>query len=279
MVINWYPGHMVRARREIQENVKLVDIVAILLDARAPFSCRNQDLENIVQHKRIVYILNKADLADGDKTREYLQRLSREGYLAVAMDSSSGKGSREVLQAFQQAYQPIAEDLLQRGRRVRPARVMIVGVPNVGKSTFLNCLVGKKLAQTGAKPGVTRGKQWIRVREGLEFMDTPGLMWPKVENEDQGYRLALLDIVSENAYNQEEAALYLMSILKQYPPLLEKKLSDLPVQDMTELELLQALSRQRGHLLKGGELDLLKSSRTLLLEFRRGRWGKISLDE
>ena len=110
-------------------------------------------------------------------------------------------------------------------------------------------------------------------------MDTPGLMWPKVENEDQGYRLALLDIVSENAYNQEEAALYLMSILKQYPPLLEKKLSDLPVQDMTELELLQALSRQRGHLLKGGELDLLKSSRTLLLEFRRGRWGKISLDE
>lgn len=279
MVINWYPGHMVRARREIQENVKLVDIVATLLDARAPFSCRNQDLENIVQHKRIVYILNKADLADGDKTREYLQRLSREGYLAVAMDSSSGKGSREVLQAFQQAYQPIAEDLLQRGRRVRPARVMIVGVPNVGKSTFLNCLVGKKLAQTGAKPGVTRGKQWIRVREGLEFMDTPGLMWPKVENEDQGYRLALLDIVSENAYNQEEAALYLMSILKQYPPLLEKKLSDLPVQDMTELELLQALSRQRGHLLKGGELDLLKSSRTLLLEFRRGRWGKISLDE
>ena len=152
MVINWYPGHMVRARREIQENVKLVDIVAILLDARAPFSCRNQDLENMVQHKPIVYILNKADLADADKTREYLQRLSRQGYLTAAMDSNSGKGSREVMQAFKQAYQPIAEDLLRRGRRVRPARVMIAGVPNVGKSSFLNCLAGRKLAQTGAKP-------------------------------------------------------------------------------------------------------------------------------
>lgn len=280
MVINWYPGHMVRARREIEENIKLVDIVAMLLDARAPFSCRNPELEKIARRKQVVLILNKADLADPAMTEEYLKRLQGEGYLAVSIDSTSGRGLREVLQAFKKAYQTTAEDLLRRGRRVRPARIMVVGVPNIGKSTFLNCLVGKKLAQTGAKPGVTRGKQWIRVREDMELMDTPGLMWPKIENEGQGYKLALLDIVGENAYQDENVALYLIRTLQQkHAYVLEEKFKIPDPAGMTDLEVLEAIARKRGHLLKGGELDLNKTFKTVLLEFRRGKWGTISLDE
>lgn len=278
MVINWYPGHMVKARREIEQNLSLVDIVIILLDARAPLSCRNPDLEKMVKSKKIIMVLNKNDLAAAEKTREYKKQLSGEGIAVASIDSLSGKGSREVLQTIRSSYQPVADEMIARGRRVRPARVMVVGVPNIGKSTFLNCLVGKKIVQTGASPGVTRGKQWVRIREDIEFMDTPGLMWPKIEDEEQGLKLALLDIVGEKSYNDYDVALFLIKIFSQKHPAILKEKYKLDDLNKPEPELLRDIARKRGHLLKGGELDLEKTCTMLLLDFRKGHIGPISID-
>lgn len=278
MAINWYPGHMVKARREIEENIKLVDIVLMILDARAPFSCRNPDLERIVSRKQIIFILNKMDLAAPAATRQHQKMLQQDGYSVVVMDSSSGKGAKDVVQAIKDAYAEQADRMVQKGRRVRSPRVMVVGVPNVGKSTFLNCLVGQKIARTGAKPGITRGKQWIRVREDIEFMDTPGLMWPKVEDVEQGLKLALLDIVGENAYSEEEVALYLIRTLQEKAPQVIFTKYKVEVGQLNEPEILAAIARKRGYLNKGGIPDNEKTCHLLLQDFRRGNLGKISLD-
>ncbi|MDD2619323.1 MAG: ribosome biogenesis GTPase YlqF [Syntrophomonadaceae bacterium] len=278
MSINWYPGHMVKARREIEENIKLVDIAVILLDARAPFSCRNQDLEKIARNTKMIFVLNKRDLAYPAMTRRYAASLKKQGYLVAAMDSTNGKGAGEVLELINQAYQERAEAMKVKGRRVRAARVMVMGVPNIGKSTFLNCLVGKKMARTGAKPGITRGKQWIRVREDIEFLDTPGLMWPKISVEEQGLKLALLSIVGEKSYSEYDVSLYLIRLLKEKSPQTLKdkfKLDDL---DQADEEILNRIARGRGHLLKGGNLDLDKTCTSLIQDFRKGNLGRISLD-
>ncbi|SHH15289.1 ribosome biogenesis GTPase A [Thermosyntropha lipolytica DSM 11003] len=278
MVINWYPGHMVKARREIQNSLKLVDIVIILLDARAPFSCRNRDLERMVGQKPLIMVLNKMDLADAGCTERYIEELAREGLQAVAVDAITGKGMSQVLKAIGQTYKPLADKMLAKGRRVRPARVMVAGVPNVGKSTFLNCLVGKKVAKTGAKPGVTRGKQWVRVREDIELMDTPGLMWPKIESEEQGLKLALLEVIGENAYHEDQVALYLVKILREKRPEVLKEKFRLADIEGTDEEILQAVGRKRGYLIKGGEVDFYKTCHMLLHDFRKGSLGRISLD-
>ncbi len=279
MNINWYPGHMVKAKRAIEENIKLVDIVVMLLDARAPFSCRNPELEKIARRKKIVMVLNKADLAASASTKAYIKKLTDQGMVAVAMDSIHGKGQKEVIEALRMAYQDKADIMISKGNRVRPARVMITGVPNIGKSTFLNTLVGQKAARTGAKPGITRGKQWVRVRDDIEFMDTPGLMWPKIDNTEQGLKLALLNIIGENAYKEEEVALYLINILQtRFPKVLSDyyKVTDLGV---SNAEILEHISRKRGHLLKGGSLDLEKTCKHLLIDYRSGTLGRISLDD
>jgi len=269
---------MVKARREIEANIKLVDIVLILLDARAPFSCRNKELEKIAARKKIIFVLNKTDLAWPDAVADYLDFFRQESGSAVGIDSLSGKGSKEVLQAIMESYREQAQKMLDKGHRVRPARVMAAGVPNVGKSTFLNCVVRQKAAKTGNKPGVTRGKQWIRVRDDIEFLDTPGLMWPKVESEEQGLKLALLNIVGENAYSEYEVALYLLKILLQKWPQILKNQFKLESLDKEEPELLIDIAKKRGHLLKGGQLDLEKTCTMLLHDFRKGKLGRFSLD-
>lgn len=278
MSINWFPGHMVKARREIEENIKLVDIVTMLVDARAPFSCRNKELEKIVRGKKIIFVLNKMDLAAPDSTVEYMETFNKQGFMAVAIDSSSGKGAREVIQSIKLAFKDQEEEMLRRGRRIREARVMVAGVPNIGKSTFLNCLVGKKIAKTGAKPGITRGKQWVRVRDDIEFLDTPGLMWPKVQSEEQGLKLALLDIVGEHAYNEYDVAIYLINFLATKAPQILHDNFQLVDLEKSNDEILRDIARRRGHLVKGGELDTDKTCLVLLQEFRKGKLGRISLD-
>ncbi len=278
MTINWFPGHMVKAQREIQENLKLVDLVAMLVDARAPFSCRNPQLEKLISPKKNIIVLNKMDLAPAADTSRHLEIIRKEGHLAAAMDSSRGKGSREVLQLIAASFAPVLQDLKNRGRRARPARLMIVGVPNVGKSSFLNSLAGKKVAVTGARPGVTRGKQWVRIRDDIEFMDTPGLMWPKVESEAQGLKLALLDIVGDKAYQEYDVCLYLLRVLKDKAPnLLQEKLK-LGSPERPEQELLADIARSKGHLIKGGEVDVEKTCNVLLQDFRKGKLGRLSLE-
>lgn len=278
MSINWYPGHMVKAKREIEKNLKMVDMVLILLDARAPFSCRNIDLEKMARRKSIIMIFSKVDLADPDYTKKYISRFAKEGIPVAGINSLNGRGSKEVLQLISDTFKEQADKMVAKGRRVRAARVMVAGVPNVGKSTFLNCLVGKKAAQTGAKPGVTKGQQWIRIRDDIELMDTPGLMWPKIENEDQGKKLALLNIVGENAYQEYEVALFLLDILKQKSPdILTGKLKLKDINKPNE-ELLDDISILRGHLLKQGRPDTAKTCKLLLQDFRKGKLGRLSLD-
>lgn len=278
MSINWYPGHMVRAKREIEENLKLVDIVAVVLDARAPFSCRNPELEAMVGKKPVVMVLNKSDLADPSLTRKYLEAISAEGFLSLSMDALHRKGKNALLQALTTAYKPKAREMLAKGRRVRPARVMVAGVPNTGKSTFLNCLVGRNTAATGARPGITRGKQWVRIQADMELLDTPGVMWPKIDNPEQGLKLALLDIVGQNAYNEVDVARYLLEVLKSKGTsvILEKLGMNINEDSYTAL---QTVSLKKGFKLPGGSADEEKMACFLLQEFRKGRLGLISLDE
>lgn len=279
MAVNWFPGHMVKARREIRENATLVDIVIEILDARAPRSTSNPDLPELVKKKPIIRVLNKSDLADPEATRRFVEHFRAEGLTAISMDSLTGKGSREVLQAIMDTYQPLAEALLKRRARVRPPRVMVVGVPNVGKSSFLNALVGKKAAKTGAKPGITRGRQWIRVRGDVELLDTPGIMWPKVDSEEQGLKLALLAVVGEKAYHDEEIALYLLKVLQARNPQILWKRYQIEVPGLKAAEILQLVGTRRGYLVKGGTVDTAKTARVLIEEFRRGNLGAITLDE
>jgi ribosome biogenesis GTPase A len=278
MSVNWFPGHMVKARREIEANLKLVDVVIILVDARAPFSCRNPMLEAIIGNKPRLLVLNKIDLADGDITNRQIPALKNLGFSVVTMNSLTGTNKKRVLQEIETLFQPKAQALLAKGRKLRPVRIMVVGVPNTGKSTFLNIMVGKKTAATGAKPGITKGKQWVRIREDIELLDTPGLMWPKVETDDQGMKLALLDIVGENAYEPYQASLYLLAFLKvHYPQALRERFRIENTDDVEE-NLLAHISKLRGHLQPKGGLDIEKTAIVLLQEFRQGKLGKISLD-
>jgi ribosome biogenesis GTPase A len=192
---NWFPGHMVRARREISENVKLVDIVVEVADARAPQSTRNLELEDLVAPKPIILVLNKKDLVNPTELDVWTKRLAAEGLNPVSMVATSGEGKNSVIQTVEKLFRPIAQDMKNRQRRVRPPRIMVVGIPNVGKSTIINSLAGRKTARTGPQPGVTRGKQWIRIEGRLDLLDTPGLMWPKVSVPEQGLKLAALGVL------------------------------------------------------------------------------------
>lgn len=278
MTVNWFPGHMLKARREIQENAKVVDMVIEVVDARAPLSTTNPDLPHLVRGKPIIKVLNKADLADERETRRFISFFQKNGIGALAVDSLRGKGLPDVVRAVERVYAPLAKTLLEKRQRVRPARIMIAGLPNVGKSSFLNSLAGKRVVKTGAVPGVTRGRQWIRIKEGIELLDTPGVMWPKVENDEQGTKLALLAVVGEKAYEDEAVACYLISVLKHRKPEMLKERYRLESWDGEPGELLEEIGGKRGFFLRGGTVDLNKTARAVLEDFRKGGLGRLTLD-
>lgn len=277
-MIQWFPGHMVKARREIESNIKLVDVVIMLLDARAPTACRNPELEGITRKRRLLIVLNKIDMADAAATAEHLRRLRKEGYMAAGMDSLHCRGRKEILEMIQEAYRPQAALMLKKGRRVRPVRVMAVGVPNVGKSAFINCLAGRRAARVGEKPGITRGRQWLRIKDDIELLDTPGLMWPKIEDEKQGLKLALLNIIGENAYRDYDVALYLLETLKERHPLILKERYRVEDMNLPAEDILARIAIARGLLQKGGKPNLDQTSRLALHEYRRGMMGRVSLE-
>lgn len=279
MDIQWYPGHMAKAKRLAKENIKLVDVVIELVDARIPVSSRNPDVNGIAGQKPRLVVLNKSDLADPELTRHWKEIFSKAGFPAVAVDSVSGRGVREVPGLVRQLAESKMAGLISSGRRPRAARCMVLGIPNVGKSFFINKLVGRRVTKTGDKPGVTRGRQWIRVTGNIELMDTPGILWPKLENAEAAFRLAVTGAIKEEVFDLNAVAVKLLQWLAENHPEQVRERYKLEVLPGEPEKLLEAIGAKRGYYITGGVVDNLKSAQNILREFRDGKLGCFTLDE
>ena len=278
MHFQWYPGHMTKAKRMMQENIKLIDLVIELVDARVPMSSRNPDIDELGKNKARLILLNKADLADEKQTEEWIGYFRGKGYSAVKVNSRKGGGIKSIQGVIQEACKEKTERDRKRGILNRPVRAMVVGIPNVGKSTFINALAGKACAKTGNKPGVTKGKQWIRLNKNVELLDTPGILWPKFEDQQVGLHLAMIGSINDEILNVEELALSVIDYLTaEYPGTLEKRFGFEGVTD--RVEILGEIARVRGCLKKGNELDYEKAARLLMDDFRSGKLGRITLEK
>ncbi len=292
MDYQWYPGHMTKAKRMMQENVRLVDLVIEILDARVPLSSRNPDVDQLAQGKQRMIILSKADLADPELTAEYVNYFTKKKIEAIALDARTRKANTQIMKALSKITREKKERDQKRGIRNRPVRAMICGIPNVGKSTFINSLSGRSSAKTGNKPGVTKGKQWISFA-GLELLDTPGILWPKFEDQNVGVRLALVGSIRDEILDEEDLARRLLEILlRRYPSLLRdryfvsddaKDAVEIPEQseynDRELHEILVQIAAVRNLLKSGAEPDPVRAAHLLLDDFRSGRIGRITLDE
>ncbi|MGI5891465.1 MAG: ribosome biogenesis GTPase YlqF, partial [Bacillota bacterium] len=279
-MINWYPGHMAKSKRHMEADLKLVDILIEVLDARAPKSSRNPELLLLTgQKKPHVLILNKADLADAAATTRWLAYYRSQGYEAVAVNAAHKRGIKEILAAAARAAEPLMQKLEAKGRLRRPVRAMVVGVPNSGKSTVINAISPVAAAKTGNKPGVTKGRQWIKTTAGIELLDTPGVLWPKLSNYDTAFKLAVIGSISDLVYPVYEVAEALAEILlEQNPQALKSryKLEQLPP---TGQELIQDIGKKRGLLVAGGLVREEDAALMLLREFRAGLLGRYTLDD
>ena len=278
MNVQWYPGHMTKAKRMMQENIKLIDIVVELVDARIPVSSRNPDIDQMAQNKYRLILLNKVDLADARYTKQWQEYFENKGFAVAQVNSQKGTGVKAIQNVILEACKEKIERDRKRGIKNRPIRAMIAGIPNVGKSTFINSLVGKACTKTGNKPGVTKGKQWIKLnKSNIELLDTPGILWPKFEDEQVGMRLAYIGSVNDEILVSEELAVSLISFLQEH---YEGTLRDRYEIDEngTAVEVLSRIAEKRNCIKKGAELDLVKASDMLLDEFRGGMLGKITLE-
>ncbi len=277
--LNWFPGHMVKARRIITENLALVDVVIELLDARIPYSSANPMLAEIIKDKPRVVALNKADLADTAATKAWVEYFEKQGIPAVAVDAVTGKGTRRLVALVEDKARAKTEKLVKHGANARAARVMILGIPNVGKSSLINRLAGAAKAKAADKPGVTRSKQWIKIGKNLDLLDTPGILWPKFEDMTVGLKLAFTGAINDEAFDIEKVTeVFLDTMLRAYPERLRERYKlDGELPDNPH-ELLELIGRKRGCLLKGGIIDTEKARRIILNEFRGGKLGLVSLD-
>ena len=277
MNFQWYPGHMTKAKRMMQENIKLIDLVIELVDARIPMSSRNPEIDELGKNKARLILLNKSDLAEERLTEAWAEYFKGKGYSVMKVNSRKGGGVKSIYGIIQEACKEKIERDRKRGILNRPVRAMVVGIPNVGKSTFINALAGKACTKTGNKPGVTKGKQWIRLNKNVELLDTPGILWPKFEDQLVGLRLALIGSIKDEILNVEELAMELSGFLTQkYPGILASKYAIEESED--KYECLKSIAKSRHCLLKGNELDTEKAARLLLDDFRNGRIGKITLE-
>ena len=277
MDFQWYPGHMTKAKRMMQENMKLIDIMIELVDARIPQSSRNPDIDQLAAEKYRLILLNKSDMADDQTTAEWEKYFKSKGFFVAKTNSRSGKGVKATQNIILEACKEKLERDRKRGIKNRPIRAMIAGIPNVGKSTFINSLVGRACTKTGNKPGVTKGKQWIKLNKNIELLDTPGILWPKFEDQTVGLKLALIGSIRDEILNQDEMAIELIEYLKNhYPGILEKRYQVEEAKD--RVEILNQIAENRNCRMKGNELDYEKAARILLEEFRNGKLGRISLE-
>ena len=279
MNIQWYPGHMTKTRRMMQENIGLVDIVIELLDARIPFSSKNPEIDELAKNKHRIVILNKSDLADDKKTNLWLKYFEAKGFKVILVNSITGKGLKDITEVSKELMQEKIERLKKRGRLFVPTRAMIVGIPNVGKSTLINKFVGKSLTKTGDKPGVTRGKQWIKIKKDFELLDTPGILWPKFEDKEVGLKLAFTGAVNDDILDVYTLSLNLIEYLKnKYPENLKERYKIDFSEDDREDEILKNIGIARSFKTKGGEVDLLRAAHILIDEFRGAKLGKMTLE-
>ena len=278
MIINWFPGHMAKARRLIEDNLKVIDVVIELLDARIPWSSTNPMIAKLIGQKPSVVVLNKADLADPAVLKEWLQYYKDQGRLVIAMDSRGGTGMKQLVTLVRQLAKPKLDRWKARGLKTRSVRTMILGIPNVGKSTLINKLSRRSAAKTADKPGETKGKQWVRIGDQLELLDTPGVLWPKLENQICAYRLAATGAISDTVFDMEDVVTRLVQQLgQQYEGEFcsRYKLDGLL---STTQETIDAVGQKRGCIVSGGIVDLEKTYKLILKEYREGKIGTISLD-
>ncbi|WP_332690229.1 ribosome biogenesis GTPase YlqF [Halalkalibacter lacteus] len=278
MTIQWFPGHMAKARREVTEKLKFIDVVIELLDARVPLASRNPMIDEIVAHKPRLILLNKADLADRAVTEKWKMYFENKGATVLSINAQTGKGTEKIPGACKQLAKPIIEKMISKGMKPRAIRAMILGIPNVGKSTLINRLASKRTAQVGDRPGITKKQQWIKVGTELELLDTPGILWPKFEDQIIGYRLAATGAIKDELLDFQDIALFILNYLKDhYPTLVQEryKLTHVPEEG---LALFDEIGKKRGCLLGGGYVDYDKAAEIILREMRSGMLGRISLE-
>ena len=279
MNVQWYPGHMTKAKRQMQEDIKLIDLIIELVDARVPLSSRNPDIDELGKNKSRLILLNKSDLADERQNEAWKTYFQAKGFYVVKVDSRNGSGMKAINNVIQEACKEKIERDRRRGIKNRPIRAMVVGIPNVGKSTFINTFAGRACAKTGNKPGVTKGKQWIRLNKTLELLDTPGILWPKFEDQEVGKRLAFIGSIKDEILNLEELACELGEFLeKNFPKAMEERYHIVPEEGCRKEEILALVAKERGCLAKGGEADTARAAGLLLDDFRSGRLGRITLE-
>jgi len=290
-VINWFPGHMAKTRRQIEEDLKLVDIVVELLDARIPLSSQNPDLQNILKNKTIIKVLNKSDLSDSQENKKWKDYFLKQGIQAVIVNSNTGNGIEETIRKIEEMMKDKLETLSDKGRTGRKIRAMIVGIPNVGKSSFINRVAKRNSAEVGNKPGVTKSKQWIRINDKIELLDTPGVLWPKFSNEEVALNLSFTGTIKDDILAQIEIAYQLLKYLlsnyrenvcKRYN-LNKEEIENILQMDNDEniniYEIMLKIGKKRGAIISGGSVDDEKTAKIILEDFRTGKLGNITLEK
>ena len=278
MVIHWYPGHMKKTKDLLKDNLKIIDVVVELLDSRIPYSSKNPDIDNIIEGKTKVVVLNKSDMSDPEKLKLWQNYYAKQNIKAIPVNALGGQGVDKIVEECKNVTREKMQSLINKGRKERPIRLMIVGVPNVGKSSLINKLTGRRSTQTGDKPGVTKGKQWVKLKGNLELLDTPGILWPKFEDQNVAVNLAFTRAIKDEILDIETLALKLIGRLKAIAP---KNLMDrykLESLDYTDVEIMEKIGERRGCILSGREYDYTRISNLIVNEFREGKLGRITLE-
>ena len=289
--INWYPGHMAKTRREIEEDLKLIDVVVEILDSRIPISSRNPDISELTKNKKKIVVLNKSDLSDNEQNKAWTDYFNKQGEICVLTDGNLGKGINELIKVIENSMKDELEKFAEKGRTGRKIKAIVLGIPNVGKSSLINRIVKTNRLEVGNKPGVTKKKQWISINDNINLLDTPGVLWPKFENEKVALNLAFTGTIKDDVLPQTEIAFELIKfLLKEYrnslserynlsTEYIEQTLSKEQPENVSIYEIMQEIGRRRGAIISGGEIDDEKTAKIILDDFRNGRLGKITIEK
>lgn len=278
MLIQWFPGHMAKTKRLITEHLKAVDVAVELLDARIPMSSANPMVENLVQNKPRIIVLNKSDLADVKITEKWIEYFKKKDIDVIPVSTYNGKDKKKLINLIREKAKPVLEKWQRRGLKKRSVRIMILGIPNVGKSTLINFLSGSKATRTANTPGHTKGKQWVRLSSGLDLLDTPGVLWPKFEDQNAALKLAATGAIAGEIFDSYEVVTTLLAALKEISPQILKEKYDIEDVNQDTQILLELIGKRRGCLLPGGEIDSTRAEALVLTDFRSGKLGRVTLD-